>query len=115
MHLIAGLLNNKYKRFKISEILFRNMDLQQEVERPESRGSSIFSDETVRVERPDSRSSSASEEMDDSSSRDGEDEASESEAEHVTNDEFNGPADSTSWWDFEDDSSNGPADSTTSP
>lgn len=32
----------------------------------------------------------------------------------VDDDEFSGPADSTSWWNYEDDADGGPADSTTS-
>lgn len=83
-------------------------------ERPQSRGSSLFSDltepagEWVAYEgqppRPLPNRENQSVEPDSSS------DAVDAE---VVEDDFSGPADSTSWWNYEDDVSEGPADSTT--
>ena len=96
-------------------------------ERPPSRGSSLFSDETERF-RPISPNvwadlnqevgewfefepqEPAAEEVEESVEPDS---STDWAMEDAAEDDFSGPADSTSWWNFEDDVSEGPADSTT--
>lgn len=99
--------------------------LNMEQERPPSRGSSLWSEETYgRQDRPPSRASMSSNATVDGgqpsfrpTNRIDEPDSTQDRAsswyEMDVDDDFDGPADSSSWWNYEDDISNGPADSTT--
>ena len=87
-----------------------------EQERPPSRGSSLWSEETVEngwfayEGGPPRPAASSSNTEGESTEPDSSTDAGPVEVV----DDFSGPADSTSWWDFEDAVDNdGPADSTT--